>query len=486
MATTTIPNNDSVGNLQALLNLYGSAKGSSTTSTTSSNLNQTDVSALIQSILGGTQGLAAVSSGQKTAGLRGSTVNQQLINDLLARVTTQTSAQTAGTKTTNKTAGKLGGNELLTLLAMSGGSKILGPSIEKFGSSFDDLGKSIADMFGPAASPGTATELVPASSGALSGVSSEMIGGSNASSATSLLEQLSGGSGETANLATSQVGAFAGNGADNLSQAAASAASDEAVASGGSAVGSLTGDSTAGSGGNLMSYLGTALNAKNAYETNGDYRSTIGAALLTYFGAGAAAPIVSAVAQPLSDRAMKKGEDLNGVAGAIQAEPIGALSSNKYEGSDLLKAATDPADIFGGNEGGSISGTLGAALDPIGAALGGDTVAAEIGNWVICTELYRQNHLPADLYLYSGLRALTLSAAVMTGYHSWAIPVARWMATSPRLSRVILPIATARCNHLAGKSNFIGWLTVAVGEPICASIGHIVIALRKQREASYG
>lgn len=488
MTTAAIPANDSQGNLQALLNLYGSAKGTSTTSTTSSNLNQTDVSALIQSILGGTQGLAAVASGQKTAGLRGSSTNQMLINDLLARVTTQTAAQTAGTRTTNKTAGKLGGNELLTLLALSGGSKVLGPSLEKLGSPLDDLGKSIADMFGPAAGSESAATLAPASSGALSGVSSEMINGSNASSATSLLEQLtaSNTAPETANLAANQVGALAGSGADTLSQAAASAASDEAVASGGAVAGSLAGDTAASSGSSAAGYLGTVLNAKNAYDTTGDYRSAIGSAILTYFGAGAASPIVSAVAKPISDRAMAKGEELNGTAGAIQAEPIGALVSNKYEGSDLLKAATDPADIFGGNEGGSIGGTLGAALDPIGAALGGDTVAAEIGKWVICTSLNRQNLLPTNLYLYSGLRALTLSPAVMAGYHSWAIPVARWMDVSPVLSRAILPIAVARCNHLAGSHSLIGWLTVAVGEPICAALGHVILALRNNHEASYG
>lgn len=52
--------------------------------------------ALMQQILGGTQGLAQVAQGEKGAGLYNSTVNQQLTNDLLAR----TVAQVASLSTT--------------------------------------------------------------------------------------------------------------------------------------------------------------------------------------------------------------------------------------------------------------------------------------------------------------------------------------------------------------------------------------------------
>lgn len=95
--------------------------GGTTTTTSSTNVSPDAVNALVQSILEGTNGLAAVSSGQRTAGLYGSSTNQLLTNDLIARAaaegaklnqsTTQTTVrpdtttttQNAGGQTTNST-----------------------------------------------------------------------------------------------------------------------------------------------------------------------------------------------------------------------------------------------------------------------------------------------------------------------------------------------------------------------------------------------
>lgn len=167
MATSAanIPINDSTGNLNALLNLYGNAKGTSTSSTTSSNLSQDNLSALIQSILGGPQGLASVSSGQKSAGLYNSSTNQQMINDLLSRVTTETASRTAGSTTTNRTAGKVGGNELLTMLGSYAGSKLLGPTLKKFGNPLDEAGTKIAEYFNGGTSAATGASANSAGAG---------------------------------------------------------------------------------------------------------------------------------------------------------------------------------------------------------------------------------------------------------------------------------------------------------------------------------
>src|SRR4030067_1282723 len=61
----------------------------STTETTGLQLGPEQVQALLKSVLQGTgsgQGLASVAGGQKAPGLYKSTVQQQLVNDLLARV----------------------------------------------------------------------------------------------------------------------------------------------------------------------------------------------------------------------------------------------------------------------------------------------------------------------------------------------------------------------------------------------------------------
>lgn len=58
---------------------------SSGTQTTSENVSPEAVNALVKSILEGNQGLAAVSSGQRKAGLYNSSTNMMLTNDLIAR-----------------------------------------------------------------------------------------------------------------------------------------------------------------------------------------------------------------------------------------------------------------------------------------------------------------------------------------------------------------------------------------------------------------
>lgn len=70
------------------------------TTTTQTQLSPNDVTAIIKSVLGSNQGLAAVSSGQRAAGLYDSTVQTQLANDLLSRVTTDVAAKVAPTTVT--------------------------------------------------------------------------------------------------------------------------------------------------------------------------------------------------------------------------------------------------------------------------------------------------------------------------------------------------------------------------------------------------
>ena len=70
------------------------------TETTQGNLSMESMQQIITSILGGTQGLAAVSQGQKSAGIYNSTTNQQLVNDLLSKTSVQVAAANAGKTTT--------------------------------------------------------------------------------------------------------------------------------------------------------------------------------------------------------------------------------------------------------------------------------------------------------------------------------------------------------------------------------------------------
>lgn len=150
--------------LENIMDLIGliSPKGGSTTTgtntqTESNNVSPEAVQALIDSILGGTQGLAAVSQGQRGAGLYNSSTNQQLTNDLLARTAAEASKLNSTKTVTNQinqtttpTAQVSPGMAGAGLLGL-GAAQLLAPTIKagakKFG--LDDIGGSISNaLFG--------------------------------------------------------------------------------------------------------------------------------------------------------------------------------------------------------------------------------------------------------------------------------------------------------------------------------------------------
>lgn len=132
MAITLAPQNsgsDLGSILQSLPALAGLFTGKS--STTTEGTDAAGQAAMLQQLLGGTQGLAAVTGGQHSAGLYNSSVNTQLTNDLLTRATAQVAAANKTTTTTQapqlpagKTAALASGGALaLKLFNQFGGTK---------------------------------------------------------------------------------------------------------------------------------------------------------------------------------------------------------------------------------------------------------------------------------------------------------------------------------------------------------------------------
>lgn len=158
-----------------------------------------------------------------------------------------------------------------------------------------------------------------------------------------------------------------------------SSAGDMSTAASGTATSASSTDILGGSGSSL-GYLGSLYSATQAPDAayGKDYRQAVGSAVLNYFGFGWATPIVDAVARPLLDNAMSKGEESDGMFGVVMADPIGAPLSGQYDQEALVTSTLDPANIFGGNEGGSVGGFLAAGIDPIGAALGDEGLFSEI------------------------------------------------------------------------------------------------------------
>lgn len=347
MATGNIAPVDSIGNLSSLLGLL---KGKSSTSTSTTNMSSEGMTKLLQNILGSTQGLASVASGQKTAGMYGSTVNQQMINDLLTRASGEVASKSSTTTTSNRTPAALGGKNILDALLLSQSTKLLGPTLKKVGNPFETAGNSLADaIFG--------------SSSAAAPLSAE---------------------------------AFASN-------------------------------------------VGMSLGAD----------AGIGSALGVDWGLGTL------------------GVNLGAEAGASFLAEAGASFGGEALAATALEAAGSSAAAA------AATTAIEAAATEAGIA---EAIPAAIALWVICTELNARGYLDNKLYSASAMHALTLPANVLRGYHWWAVPFTRKLRNSPRLAKWITPLVKSRCNYLLtdSKKYFFGYLTVVLGERVCALIGDMV------------
>jgi len=391
MAGEQLPQDNSLSTLTSLL---GMVKGKSSTTTTSSNISDEGVNALIQQILGGSQGLAAVAGGQKSAGLYNSTVNQQLTNDLITRTAGEVAKTKAGTTTKTTSPPQISGGNILSLLTSLGAGKLITAGGKKVASS--PLGQTVS-----------------ANASALG----ETLMGSTSIPLSAFVE---------ANSTADPLGAL------------------------------ITSQGwSPGAGAGVKGALGT------------------GAGLAGVSGAvDATGALVGAT----------EVGDLLAAANAT-ADPLAAFVGSLGYDVSAAGAATAGAELVGATEIGS------AAAGAAGVAEGASflealpELAAVVG-WVICTELNKQGKLSDELYAASGKRALTLPKEVINGYHFWAVPLTRKLRTSRFLSSVFAYLAKSRCEYLLGKPRIWGWLSVALGEPICGMIGHKVG--RQDWETLYG
>lgn len=156
----------SAGDISQLFNGKTSSQTTSTsgsTRTSGLDVSPQGVQALIDQILQGTNGLAAVSSGQKGAGLYDSTVNQQLTNDLTSRTAGEVAKATAKTvETTTPSTTTVNtvvppsldlGSTLLTAGAGVLGKKVL----DKAGGTIEDV---LGNIFSGGATAPAASSLV--------------------------------------------------------------------------------------------------------------------------------------------------------------------------------------------------------------------------------------------------------------------------------------------------------------------------------------
>jgi hypothetical protein len=574
MANGDIAPTGGLANILALIQA-GTSKKSSTsstdtskitgtdTSTTKSNITAEGMNAIIQQILGGTQGLAAIASGQKSAGLYGGSTNQLLLNDLITRTAGELAKQQAGTTTTNVTdktnttertsnttqSPQVKPSNLLGTLAMAqaltAGGKKLGPLASKIlqsmgigeaastgGDLFSSAVSAMPSSVGLGASIGNigsspAMDAILSSSSAdlLSGTSfatgadltSSFYGGENAGSLgavdfggsadgiTTSADALSGigGSADLFSGAGDYSGYFSGGtslGAESVNSFGADVTSEVGLNAGSLADGAASSSSGFGGAG----YLSALMQAYKASQTDGDYRAAIGDTFLTAFGQSWAIPIANRYGNNVSDSLINQGQDVNGLAGSFSNDPIGTLADGKHNFGDVFAASTDPTDLFGGNPGGSLEGTVASVVDPIGSAFGApdwtgagiiknDPLLSSVGDavddlvdslsWIVCTELLRQGKMPKRFYVYGAPVFAKASPQAKRGYYWWAVPAVQHIRKHPdgKLCRFLENLFVRRAEYLSAKAGckkarklVSGAIITATTYGICWTIGAFV------------
>lgn len=150
---------DPIKNLTSILDLFQGKSESKTTGgstiKTSVDFSEAQVADQIRSILGSTQGLASIASGEKLSGMYNTTSKQQAMNDLLAKITSEVTAKKVGTTVTKsaettkaEAPAPLGEGKGLQALLGLGASSLLNPSVKRLKGKLGipDLGEGLADM----------------------------------------------------------------------------------------------------------------------------------------------------------------------------------------------------------------------------------------------------------------------------------------------------------------------------------------------------
>jgi len=165
-------------------------------------------------------------------------------------------------------------------------------------------------------------------------------------------------------------------------------------------------------------------------------------------------------------------------------------------GSSLFAATATEAAIDAGALGGAAAAeTAGAsgvfsALGPAGLVMNAGTILPAIGKvitgWVICTELNSTGELSDTLYQATSPHFSRMHPDTIRGYQWWAIPYVKLMRKHSLFRAVVRPWAIGRARYLSGESSILGWVTVAIGEPICFLLGKTVARKSQDYEVLYG
>lgn len=465
----------SLGAVAELLKLF-TGKGNTTTTkdysdgfteTTQKGLPPEAMQALIKTAMEGSQGLAAVAGGQKSAGLYNSSTNQLLVNDLLARITGQAATLGAPTTVTRSPTSRTQTQSVQSPALKNSLPALAGMSLGKGG--IDEL-----LGYGNKASSGYSLfkrgkDLVDWLSATESAIPQGAISAANASAdPIGSLYTLTGGFSDVAPAASQGISGL--DFADTVSSIF-SYPSVEAVNAGGElAFTSAASESVAEAGSSL--YASTATEASiDAGALGGDAIGSYGTAELGAAAFGAEAAI--------------------GAEAATSLAAAGGVIEGGFATGGAALGATAAAEGIGAAAGGAV------AAEAAGA-VAAEAVAAEAASveilpviatalaWVICTELNHRGELSDTLYQATSPHFSRMHPDTIRGYQWWAIPYVKLMRKHSLFRAVVRPWAIGRARYLSGESSILGWVTVAIGEPICFLLGKTVARKSQDYEVLYG
>lgn len=419
-----IAQDNSLGSLASLLSSIGNLAGSTTTSST--NVSAAGQQALLENILGSTNGLAQVASGQKTAGLYNSTVNTQMINDLLARSTAQVAAENKTTTQTTKNNLTSGSN--LTKIALALGGKTL---LSKGGDYLKQLLQSGTDTAG----------------GGASAVASALSGGTVSAPAaadTALLSQLAGGdaSGLTSSiLANAQLnnsvlnGVSGSSGSSDLGLGATFTTDGADIATGAT---TSAGQAIAGLGGGTLS---------SAYNAGDNGLSTLlGSGYSSILDEGGSSVASSAADAAASD-----------VASSAVGSAAGDLASAvPYIGTAIGVGTKAASGDSLGAIGTGVGAAVGSIFPGIGTALG-SAVGGFVGSNIGTVDDWKSSLTDTD--------AMVLGVPGLGNLSDKLVGAVESPSTLPGLSSVL--------GGMGGFGNVIGDIIDGPGSLISSAIGGI-------------
>lgn len=380
--------------LKSLATLFSGNKSTRTTSggsqtqTTSTDIDQETINKLLQSALEGNAGLAAVSQGQKGAGMYNSSTNRLLTNDLVSRLTSQVAAQTASKTTTTTSApmkevtqgaGLNQADSLTKLVAGLSAYQKLG-GIKGIKGSINDATDELSSMFWPDNSISSMqtqgfdfTSPIGSEMSLGQAATAPMVIGDGGSNTFSMLDLISNGpAAEYGNYApidlnTDQVNLANSGGTDNGNFSLASSKTGEfdapvsegAVAASGTSNFSALTTPTVNAWASGMSALGLLQNLKGLTDGNGsnDLLSAVGAGASGYQLYKAASSLAKdgslSFAKPTATASTGVIDDVLPYAGSI----ISAVQG------DIQSAALQSAGVYLGTSiGGPIGGAIGSFI----------------------------------------------------------------------------------------------------------------------------